>query len=336
MFIFGKWAPIFFTLVSTCTPFFIHKKEDTDTVILTHVAGKVKEYTIGTSLRERYDAFLGDVYYPKIVDARSTDTNRTKMSLELVLAGLFPPRTTQIWNPMNLTWQPIPYNYLPSSQDKELQGHLCPKYLEEYNRIISSDKFKAEFNKYSDTVVYLNKNTGLNLTSFHDVYNLYFVLTTEEEFGLKLPKWTESVYPDLVREMAIREYLTGSGTDNSKRLGTGYLIKKIIEDTQNRIKDLENKRGRKIYLYSAHESNIARLLLFLDIFQPLHVPNYGSYIIFEIHKKDDEYGVKVFYQDYLSESLNLVRLPACQDLCPLDKFIKLYQDLIPDDDSECG
>nr|CAH7725656.1 unnamed protein product [Callosobruchus chinensis] len=370
MFKIGKWTPVFLALISACTPFFIHKKEDTDTVILTHVifrhgnrttdkglypkdpylkydyfpydygqltnAGKVKEYTIGTSLRERYESLLGDVYYPDIVEARSTDFNRTKMSLELVLAGLFPPRTTQIWNPTNLTWQPVPYNYLPQAIDKELQGHLCPKYVEEYNKVTSSDKYKAAFNKYNDTVEYLKKNTGSNISTFSDVYGLYFVLTTEQEFGLKLPKWTESVYPGLITEMAIKEYLTGTGTDTLNRLGSGYLVKKIIEDTQARIKDKANKHGKKIHLYSAHESNVAKLLLFLGIFEPPHVPNYGSYIIIEIHEKDEEYGVKVFYQDYLSESVNLVRLAACQDLCPLEKFISLYQDLIPVDDSECG
>nr|CAI5844098.1 unnamed protein product [Callosobruchus analis] len=151
---------------------------------------------------------------------------------------------------------------------------------------------------------------------------------------MTLPEWTKSVYPDLIKEMAIKE-LTETSTDILNRLGSGYLVKKIIEDTQTRIKDKANKHGKKMYLYSANELNIARLLLFLGIFEPPHIPNYGSYIIIEVHENDEKFGVKVFYQDYSSESVNLVRLPACQHICPLDKFISLYQDLIPVHDSEC-
>lgn len=52
-----------------------------------------------------------------IVDAWSTDYNRTKASLELVLAGLWPPSSSQIWNAL-LPWQPIPYNYFRNADNK--------------------------------------------------------------------------------------------------------------------------------------------------------------------------------------------------------------------------
>lgn len=38
------------------------------------------------------------------------------MSLELVLASLFPPRGKEIWLP-GLNWQPIPYNYREIKND---------------------------------------------------------------------------------------------------------------------------------------------------------------------------------------------------------------------------
>lgn len=67
-------------------------------------------------------------------------------------------------------------------------------------------------------------------------------------------------------------------------------MQKIISDTQTKIK---NSNDRKIYLYSAHENNIAELLIVLGIFEPLHIPDYGSYVTFEVHKIGDEYGIKV-------------------------------------------
>lgn len=79
--------------------------------------GKSVLYQTGEFLRERYDDFLGEYYRPDILHAQSTGVARAKMSLELVLAGLFKPKNTPMqWN-ANLNWQPIPYDYQPLEQD---------------------------------------------------------------------------------------------------------------------------------------------------------------------------------------------------------------------------
>jgi prostatic aicd phosphatase len=138
----------------------------------------MKEYSIGKALRRRYNTFLGPYYYPQIVDSLSTDYNRTKMSLELVLAGLFPPHRDEIWN-QELLWQPIPYNYFPASQDKILLGVTCPHYLELYDKQIESEKVQTELATYKETFQYISRHTGLNVTKYLDVYNLFFGLATE-------------------------------------------------------------------------------------------------------------------------------------------------------------
>lgn len=76
-------------------------------------------FGVGKALRLTYNDFLGKYYYPNEVEAYSTDYNRTKMSLQLVLAGLFPPTESQIWE-KQLPWQPIPFNYNPKYHDKVL------------------------------------------------------------------------------------------------------------------------------------------------------------------------------------------------------------------------
>lgn len=68
------------------------------------------EYQLGRFLREEYGDFLGDTYTEDKIYVRSTDVTRTKMSAELVLAGLLPPNQEQTWN-SHLDWQPIPVNY---------------------------------------------------------------------------------------------------------------------------------------------------------------------------------------------------------------------------------
>lgn len=85
----------------------------------------MREYRIGTMLKERYGKFLGDIYRPSDVYAYSTDHDRTKMSLQLVLAGLYHPNPLQTWN-QNLSWMPIPIYYMPEKIDNMLKPDLSP------------------------------------------------------------------------------------------------------------------------------------------------------------------------------------------------------------------
>lgn len=91
-------------------------------------AGKQREYALGQLLRERYDAFLGKIYLPKDVMAMSTNVVRTKMSLLLVLAGLYPPVDEQNWNPA-MHWQPIPITYVTKPQEMLFGPRNCRRFV---------------------------------------------------------------------------------------------------------------------------------------------------------------------------------------------------------------
>jgi len=75
-------------------------------LLMTFKIGKDRAYKLGLLLRDKYNSFLGDVYYPPNVYARSTWLSRTKMTLQLVLAALYPPVDIQQWN-SNISWQPL-------------------------------------------------------------------------------------------------------------------------------------------------------------------------------------------------------------------------------------
>ncbi|KAJ8951020.1 hypothetical protein NQ318_006405 [Aromia moschata] len=296
-------------------------------------AGKLKEYSIGTALRQRYNEFLGDYYYPDIVEAYSTDYNRTKMSLQLVLAGLFPPSSEQLWEE-KILWQPIPYNYLPKYEDKILLGVLCPNYLQLYQEVSTSEHMLEEFTKHSEVFEYISNHTGLNVTRFFDVYNLYFGVSTEEEWGFELPEWTKSVWPATITSLAVKDYFVSMATAEMRKMATGYFLNKVIEDTKRKILSSQTP-GRKIHLYSAHENNVAELLISLGVFDDPHVPNYGAYVVLEVHYIEAVYGVKIYYENYEGNGPKLLKMPSCEEFCPLDKFISLVQDYMPSDDL-CG
>lgn len=79
--------------------------------------GKNTMYNLGTKLRARYNDFLNSSYHYTLVEGTSTYLERTKESLQLVLAGLFPVTEELSWN-KNLNWTPIATYYNPKGKDK--------------------------------------------------------------------------------------------------------------------------------------------------------------------------------------------------------------------------
>jgi lysosomal acid phosphatase len=69
--------------------------------------GMKQAYSYGNFLRLRYSNFLNDKYDRNRVCVRSTDYDRTIMTAQSLLAGLFEPVDNQLWN-QEITWQPIP------------------------------------------------------------------------------------------------------------------------------------------------------------------------------------------------------------------------------------
>lgn len=87
------------------------------------------------------------------------------------------------------------------------------------------------------------------------------------------------------------DYNTSTATDSLKRLSSGYFVQKIINDAELKAK---GQLGPKIFLYSAHEFNLAFLMNYLDIYYP-HIPPYGSSMIIEIHRIKDKQYLKVIF-----------------------------------------
>lgn len=113
------------------------------------------------------------------VYAQSTGVTRTKMSLQLLLAGFFPPKGTPLeWN-KNLNWLPIPYNYQELDQDTLLLVRTtCPRYHEELERVFSED-IAAELEESKEMLEKLSNITGLLIKTPDDVQSLYSTLKAE-------------------------------------------------------------------------------------------------------------------------------------------------------------
>lgn len=119
-----------------------------------------------------------------------------------------------------------------------------------------------------------------------------------------------------------------------RKMAVGYFLRKVLADAKAKIQS-SLKLGRKIHLYSAHENNVAQLLIALDVFES-HIPNYGAYVMLELHKINNVYGFKIFYDNWTGSGPQQLTMRGCESFCPLEKFISLIDEHMPIDDDLCG
>ncbi|XP_012170162.1 venom acid phosphatase Acph-1 isoform X1 [Bombus terrestris] len=290
--------------------------------------GKMREYRIGTMLKERYGKFLGDIYRPSDVYAYSTDHDRTKMSLQLVLAGLYHPNPLQTWN-QNLSWMPIPIYYMPEKIDNMLKPDLSPLYMKAVNEVRNTEEILRKLQSYKDLFKLLNEKTGLNITTTHMAYEVYNQFVAQETMNHLLPEWYTDEVSKKLQDIVKIEYEIRSYTPLLKRLNGGVIIKRFIDNI--RINE-KRDRPRKIYLYSGHEVNIAAVVRALNLTEP-EIPPYGSAIIFEKLKDlNNKVYVRMLFWNGVTDKLKVYKIPGCEEICPIEEYLNIVNDLLPSDE----
>ncbi|XP_043499147.1 venom acid phosphatase Acph-1-like isoform X1 [Polistes fuscatus] len=291
--------------------------------------GKKRAYELGKFLRSRYGNFLNQIYTPELITARTTDYSRTKMSLELVLAGMFPPKNIQKWS-TDINWQPIPYTYVPKTEDNILLPMDCPLYSEEYQRVLKTPEVIQKMTEFSEMNANLTKWTGKQISNPLDMYSLYNIFMAEWMMDLPLPGWALSVFPDgQLKDGIIYAFKVANLNTKLKRLSGGPLLTKMVE---NMLASKNGKlKGKKIYLYSGHETNIDSMLNVLNVYKP-HIPQFSSAIILELLQTNQTYYVKVLYYTGIPPEVVELQIPDCQVLCPFDKFMEITALFRPSDE----
>ncbi|RZB39347.1 venom acid phosphatase Acph-1 [Asbolus verrucosus] len=298
--------------------------------------GKLDMYNTGKFLRERYGKFLGTHYYPKQYYTQSTDVDRTKASLQMINAGLWPPEADQKWGPLD--WQPIPVHSEPLAQDQLLLVRRpCAQYHLELDRVMQTEEIQNKLKENEELFKELSEITGKTVENFDDVQDIYTTLRAEEAFNLTLPKWTKNYYPDKLLPPTIFSYVLNAYTDRLKRLKGGVLLKKLLSDWHGKVDGTIEPAERKAFLYGGHDSTIANILSTLKVWDP-QVPVYGIMILLEFSrdKITNSHGLEVFLRNSTTAPPRQLTIPGCDTFCPLSKLTELTAAVIPDDwEEEC-
>lgn len=292
-------------------------------------AGKHRHLELGRYLRKRYASLLKDTYTNSEIYVRSTDVDRTLMSAESNLAGLYPPVGPDQWDPL-IQWQPIPVHTVPEELDEVLAAKKpCAAFDMELKKYKHTDEFQA-YNKSLEPVYeYVTAHSGRVVDSLTTAQNIYSCLHIEELNNFTLPEWTKQVYPEPLRSISARSFATKTNTPLMARLKTGPLVKEILERFRAKV-DRKLKPDRSVWVYSAHDTTVANLLNALRLFD-LHNPPFAACVLLELRqpKTGGEPYVSVYYKNSSADPM-LLDIPDCDQRCPLGLMFKVYEDILPE------
>ncbi|XP_012230813.1 prostatic acid phosphatase-like isoform X2 [Linepithema humile] len=287
--------------------------------------GKHQHLLLGRWLKNRYSHLLSDLYTPHDIYIQSTDVDRTLMSAEANLAGLYPPVQNQIWD--SIKWMPIPVHTVPEKQDYVLRASKhCTRYNHELNKVLTSPELEHINKENAKLYAYLTKNSGGKISSLEEVERLYDILYIENLYNKTLPEWTKSVFPDKLKPLAILSFMTETYDKILQKLKSGPLLGEMINHMVKKAQKTL-KPDRKVWVYSAHDETVANMLMTLNLFEP-HCPPYAATILMELRTNSkNEYFVTVSYKNSTEEPI-LMTLEGCTTLCPLDKFVNLTKSAV--------
>nr|XP_039271597.1 prostatic acid phosphatase-like [Styela clava] len=307
---------------------------------LTNIGIK-QQYELGKFLRSRYDIILSKAYRPQEIYVRSTDKDRTIMSAQSNMAGLYPPVTSdELWNGSNTEWYPVPIHVVPLESDNLLRYPIrgCPKYEKVMHDIHNSPWFIAHEKNYSSFYGYIQKNTGstyrYNFSNIWEVEDNLFCLKSN---NFSLPHWVKN--EDLQKLKFLNSLDMGvmfSDVDYKYRsvisqMQGGVLLKEMI---QNMTQHINNISKYSTIAYSAHDTTLTALLVTLGNYDWIQ-PEYASCIMIELYKDSDKYFVEIFYKK--RNGTKALKFFNCNISCPFDDFVTIAKQLIPDDYGKiCG
>ncbi|XP_026705144.1 lysosomal acid phosphatase [Athene cunicularia] len=265
---------------------------------------------------------------------RSTDCDRTLMSAEANLAGLYPPEGQQMFNP-NISWQPIPVHTVPESEERLLKFPLtpCPRYEQLQNETRHSAEYINKTKENWQFLQMVANKTGIRDVSLDSVWSVYDTLFCEQAHKMDLPVW---VTPDVMARLKQLkdfgfEFLFGIHKRVEKARLQGGVLLDDIRKNLTRAANVSAHLNLKVLAYSAHDTTLVALQMALDVYNKIQAP-YASCHLFELYQEDDgNFSVEMFFRNESGKEPFPLTIPGCQHKCPLQRFLELTDPIVPQD-----
>ncbi|XP_053119206.1 prostatic acid phosphatase-like isoform X3 [Hemicordylus capensis] len=179
------------------------------------------------------------------------------MSAQAILAGLFPPRDEQLWNP-KILWQPIPVHTVPVQDEKLLHFPMpgCKRFYQLLKETMGSTEVQSTLKSQMEFLGQMAKNMGYDVKSLmdfnnHKLWNAYDTLLVQKIHRKQLPSWANE--DSIARLKFLMEYAVTAifgihKQEEKSRLQGGNLVKAILDKIT---KASQSNDEPKMVMYSA-------------------------------------------------------------------------------------
>ena len=287
--------------------------------------GMRQEYELGKKFRERYVNqyhLLPSKYEYNSIYARSTDVDRTLMSAESFLLGLYPlgtgPMLKKDTPALPEAFQPIPVHTAPKNKDTLLNStYIHKKQIKEMSKqyVFTTDEWKAETAQYSKNFDRWSKIFGKKIKTLADLKPMGSTLHVRLVHNVPLPKGLTKKEAEKIVEISDWTLPYILKPQKISRPITRVFMTELVKNIQEAI---NGKQEYKYILYSAHDITIVSVMSALGV--PLNKkPRYASNLTFELFKNESGYYIN------LSFNGKEVQLPGVDKNkhCSIPEFKKL-------------
>lgn len=260
--------------------------------------GMQQEFQLGEKFRERYVKefhLLPEHYSSETMYVRSSDIDRTLMSAECVLMGLYPIGTGPTIDGKSALpslYQPIPIHTKPRNEDSllvmDFNTKLAPT-LDQY--VHNTAEWKSRTEKLQPKFKRWNELTGGKIDTLRGVAGLGDAVYIYRLHNVPLPK---GLTDEDVKEIESETEWAFASCFKPHQVGdlTSHELLKVIADYfQNAT---EGKSKLRYVLFSAHDTTISGLMSILR--DPVDArPPYSSDLSFALFKDGDQYKVRMSF-----------------------------------------
>ncbi|KAF7634523.1 hypothetical protein Mgra_00006095 [Meloidogyne graminicola] len=319
--------------------------------------GMHQQYNLGHLLRKRYiieNKFISERYSPKEIYIKSTDVNRTLISAQANLAGMFPIGIPGIDYPANKwpsNWTPIAVHTENFFTDNVGNfDAFCPRAEQLFKKIQKSSgylKIQKENTKFFE---FISQKTQKNY-SLENISDLDDIIYIENLYNMTQPEWLTKEVQERIYNLSYIANDFYFGIEPSIyspemiKLRGGNILGDIIKRINLKIKCLNKNNNEcnwilnlKYYAYSAHDTTIAGFLCTLGDEEKVTgktLPHYTASVSIELWLTK-LYGpaIKIlyhpaFHKKYYPITGLIFGCPEGKEFCPLNIFTKRSLKFMP-------
>jgi hypothetical protein len=302
-----------------------------------------QHFLLGSELRQRYiieEPLLQPFYNASAVYFRSTDVNRTIMSAQSQLMGLFPPSTgPQLEASLTSTAVPpilvenihflldnlqtkalpgltqtVPVEIYPAALDYELQANSACSLLKRNIAALSPNYTQLALSNQFVYQTFLNSGYFPNSTILQSKYkSVLDDLLINSLAGHQLP--AAFSVPGFIGNISLLFNQLFSLPYRSP-LNARLFSSAFFADLISQLQPIANSGHFTAFrLYSAHDTTIAGFLAGLQVFD-FQQPPFASTLLFETSRRSGQLYMRVVYNN------QPLLIPTCPSVfCPLQTFI---------------